>query len=515
MSLLIALVPENWELWRYKAIQWDYLDKQWWMTPIEFIIIIYCFIGFHSVSSLRLLPSLDAFCRKWNISHHAAQPTIYALGAAAPIIILSNVACALDMFHQTENAHKLGICSIIGFGLATTSLIPSFSVFSLFGIIVLPKYTTIRDHMFIIILLSMFLTIILSGEFLWWKSTIIGTIYIFYLFYIILYPKIKDLCIRNSNPLETNRLLSKLQEHKTTTTSHLSHSQIDQNQSFLDQSYQKIEYDEQSEKFSPFDSTTLLKSTKNMNNKPQLQSNLNENLLIVDTTCSNHSNSNMSPDRKSMQSNGTSIASIARHPMLLNEYEEDLTGYPSDIEEYENESASAYTNNQCRTEEQDIDDNAESVNKIMLLTPKYQENVYHIYPTIKFESLNQHNLDSSKSYSNNMDKRKSKLRSCLIDAFKICNRIYDIMSIPVQILIKFTIPSNDLHSKCECLYPLSFLLSIIWIIIFSFMLIVILYHWSQIFSFKLSIIGIVYIGPIATLPNIIDGITLSLQGFAS
>ena len=115
------------------------------------------------VSDERLLPSLDAFCRKWNISHQTAQPTIYALGAVAPIIIFSNLSFISDILNQTENAHRLGICSIIGFGVATSSLIPSFSVFSLIGYIPLPKKSTIRDQMIIIILLSMFLTTTITG----------------------------------------------------------------------------------------------------------------------------------------------------------------------------------------------------------------------------------------------------------------------------------------------------------------------------------------------------------------
>ena len=151
------------EQWQYITIPWDYIDNQWWSLPVEFILVFYCFIGFHAASDSHLLPSLDTFCRKLNISHHTAQPTIYALGAVAPIIILSNAAFAADIIGITTNAHRLGIGSIIGFGLTTSSLIPSFSVFSLVSMIILPKKTTIRDQLFIIILLSIFLAIILSG----------------------------------------------------------------------------------------------------------------------------------------------------------------------------------------------------------------------------------------------------------------------------------------------------------------------------------------------------------------
>merc|ERR1712154_212125 len=89
------------------------------------------------------------------------------------------------------------------------------------------------------------------------------------------------------------------------------------------------------------------------------------------------------------------------------------------------------------------------------------------------------------------------------------------MSFPIKIILQITIPSCTPYNKCECLYPLSFILSIVWIVIFSFILIIITHHWSELFSWSVSVIGIAYIGPIATISNIIDCVSLSLQGYAS
>ena len=94
-------IQMNWHIDKYFAVSWDYLDSQWWSIPIEFLIVLYCLIGFHVISEERLLPSLDAFCRRWNISHQTAQPTIYALGAVA-IIIFSNLSFISDILNQTE-----------------------------------------------------------------------------------------------------------------------------------------------------------------------------------------------------------------------------------------------------------------------------------------------------------------------------------------------------------------------------------------------------------------------------
>merc|ERR1712154_542375 len=98
---------------------------------------------------------------------------------AASMIIVSNVAFTADILGMTTNAHRLGIGSIIGFGLTTSSLIPSFASFALMSsssIIILPRRTTIRDRAFIIALLSLFLIIILTTQRVvcWWKTSCVA-----------------------------------------------------------------------------------------------------------------------------------------------------------------------------------------------------------------------------------------------------------------------------------------------------------------------------------------------------
>eukprot|EP01084_Bolivina_argentea_P035252 65402_1 len=477
--------------WEYRSIPWDYIDKQWWSLPVELITFLYCFIGFHVASSSHLLPSLDAFCRKWNISHQTAQPTIYALGAVAPIIILSNVAFASDILHQTTMAHKLGIASIIGFGLTTACFVPSCAVFSLIGRIVLPTTTTIRDSIVIVILLSTFFVIIITGRVFWWQSTIIGMIYVIYLMYVILYPKIKEI-FQSPNPLARNRLLTQLQEQERSTR----HRQIRTN-TMLEQSYQTFEPDEPQPTISPFDSTRLFSSNAK---QPELFPVVQDHNINAEFNQSTYS---MSPDRKSTQSNRSSIASL-RHPMLLSEYDPDFPllddEFPIDIEENENESLTM------------TDDNP--LTRIVLSTPKGQQSIHHIYPTIQFESLNNDNSNPSPP-SNARSNCKQNLRTCFQRFFQLLCSVYYYLAFPVEMLLKFTIPATTMHSKCECLYPISLIFSCLWMTVFAYALIALIYHYAMLFSWSLAIIGVVYIGPIAAFPNIVDCVTLSLQGFAS
>ena len=243
----------------------------------------------------------------------------------------------------------------------------------------------------------------------------IGGIYLIYLFCIVILPQWKRLC-EPPNPLETgNRLLNQLRQSQQQQRTDDPHS------SLLDQSYQKIDY-EDPEILSPFDSRTLLTS----NNKPPPQPPINPILTHLNTTIdlndndynensmtndqgitgninaednndeeyfqhrlslgSNYSTTMTSPDRKSftsLYSNKSSIASL-RHPMLMSEYDPDFAlddGFPSDIEEYENESYTPTTqtprNGSSRFEDHNNieNDDGSKVNKIILITPKLQKNV--------------------------------------------------------------------------------------------------------------------------------------------
>merc|ERR1719228_1750475 len=94
--------------------------------------------------------------------------------------------------------------------------------------------------------------------------------------------------------------------------------------------------------------------------------------------------------------------------------------------------------------------------------------------------------------------------------------IYRWISFPVRILLQCTIPPCDPHGHCgECLYPLTFLFSIFHMIVYAILVICIVNHWHARYGWSLSIMGMVVIGPICTLSNIVDCCALSLQGYSA
>jgi len=499
----------------YTTIPWGDIDDHWWSFPAELSVLVICFIGFHVASENHLLKSLDSFSRKWNISHQTAQPTIYALGAVAPIIVISNVSFALDVLNQTSHAHRLGVCSILGFGAAAAALIPSSCVQCLVGHIVLPKTTTIRDGIFITILLLMFLIIAVTGKVYWWKAVILGAVYILYLFSIICFPKIKERFL-SPNPMETNRLLNQLKDTNI-------------KRDIFNRPIHRCSLLEHTDGYKGGDRDSSLEPTNDSDGNWHCNQSLNGQNGQIEDSCllgpaqetqilnhSNYTTITTSPDRQSMASRQSAVC--LRHPMIMSEFDADYPlndSYPSDIdEEYQDEPSGSLT----KTE--NAEEDTGSIHKIFLRTPKEQKGTYNIMPAITFESLNQHNFPNLPANTDSVatkspSRRNSKVMALLKTLYQWLCTVYWVISYPVRLVLKFTIPPCSPHDRCECLYPLTFILSILYLIAFSIPVIQITNHWHSQYSWSLSIMGMVLIGPICTLSNIVDCCTLSLQGYSA
>jgi len=203
----------------------------------------------------------------------------------------------------------------------------------------------------------------------------------------------------------------------------------------------------------------------------------------------------------------------------MSEYDADYAlgdGYPSDIDEdYEIEDSLS------PSKTMNAEEDTTSVNKIYLQTPTQQRVGYHIYPSIHFESLNQNNFPNLPANTNsvvtqNPSRSTSRMMAVLQKLYEYLLVIYSVISFPVRMVLQCTIPPCNPHSRCgECLYPLTFIFSILYMIVFAILVIRIVDHWNTLWGWSLSIMGMVCIGPICALSNIVDCCTLSLQGYSA
>mmetsp|Transcript_28125 Transcript_28125/g.46284 ORF Transcript_28125/g.46284 Transcript_28125/m.46284 type:complete len:622 (-) Transcript_28125:116-1981(-) len=501
-----------------------YLDNYWWGLPLQVLMVVYCVIAFNVIVTDRLLPSLDAFCRNWNLQHFVAQSTIYSLGAIAPIFVISLEALLLDVSHLTSNcngthAMHLGFASVVGFCLCIASFMPSFaSLISCYthGVIAtLPATSTVRDQLFLILLISIHTFLIFTGELAWWKCVVTCFVYIVYVLSIILYYYIESFW-RKSNPLESHRLLCRFQSASYPFEHYQYQSFLKANSPSRSQSQSRLQLRSESDSLSPAHELPPLPPTVEHKQACDAAASVTQPVLNHDVdddqqylayhlkhrgSATKSKAAHLSPDIKSlrsMQSNKSSIVSL-RHPMLMDERDVDfvIDEIVPEQSEYESELESPTRNDG-------------NIDRIHLETPTHHPNTYHIHPTIRFlASSNAHHEHRPNSRG---ESDRYRQRCTLL--YTVSRVVYRVVSYPVRLLVSLTVPSCQPYDQCECVYPVTFLLSAVWIVGVALVLLIVAYHWSQIFGLSLVIVGVLCVGPINTILNIVDCVMLSLQGYA-
>eukprot|EP01060_Flectonema_neradi_P004694 TRINITY_DN13077_c2_g1_i1.p1 TRINITY_DN13077_c2_g1~~TRINITY_DN13077_c2_g1_i1.p1 ORF type:complete len:672 (+),score=118.52 TRINITY_DN13077_c2_g1_i1:47-2062(+) len=89
---------------------------------LELFLFFWCFLALAMVCDDYLVASLETLCKRWGIREDIAGCTFMAFGSAAPEIIVNAVAT----IKASEGSTDLGISAIIGSGMIAFMLIPGF-----------------------------------------------------------------------------------------------------------------------------------------------------------------------------------------------------------------------------------------------------------------------------------------------------------------------------------------------------------------------------------------------------
>ena len=89
---------------------------------LEIVLFFWCFLALAMVCDDYLVASLETLCKRWGIREDIAGCTFMAFGSAAPEIIVNAVAT----IKASEESTDLGIAAIIGSGMIAFMLIPGF-----------------------------------------------------------------------------------------------------------------------------------------------------------------------------------------------------------------------------------------------------------------------------------------------------------------------------------------------------------------------------------------------------
>lgn len=173
-------------------IPWEVMDTGGvaiWGILLQMITLLYAFLGLAIICDDHLVPALDTLVAVWQIPDDVAGATFMAFGSAAPEIVIAAVSTAQATVSTSggdEDDITLGVSSVIGSGLIAFSLIPA--VCGLSGGpdgLTLKRRPLFRDELGYLISLLALIYIISDGVVHAWEAAILLVIYIIYLLVIV------------------------------------------------------------------------------------------------------------------------------------------------------------------------------------------------------------------------------------------------------------------------------------------------------------------------------------------
>lgn len=169
-------------------IPWEEVDKYWWGYIIQFVGLLYSFIGLSIVCDDHMVPALETLCHKWGIGDDVAGATFMAFGSAAPEMIINVVAtiqnATADEGSDPE-ATSLGVSAIIGSGMIAFSLIPAACGLFAPGELYLKRRPLFRDEFFYLTSMAILVYIMFDNVVHSWEAGLLVLNYSIYLMIVV------------------------------------------------------------------------------------------------------------------------------------------------------------------------------------------------------------------------------------------------------------------------------------------------------------------------------------------
>ncbi len=165
---------------------------------LEMFIFLYAMLGLAIVCDDYMCVSLERMCDVWMIREDVAGATFMAFGSAAPEIIINFVSTLKQAreFPPPESAldaTNMGVGAIIGSGMIAFLIIPgACALFTTDGIeLLLKRRPLLRDITAYLILLVMLYIFLQDSVISLWESASLVLAYVIYVAIVILSPKIR------------------------------------------------------------------------------------------------------------------------------------------------------------------------------------------------------------------------------------------------------------------------------------------------------------------------------------
>eukprot|EP00033_Pygsuia_biforma_P000158 GCRY01000204.1.p1 GENE.GCRY01000204.1~~GCRY01000204.1.p1 ORF type:complete len:438 (-),score=54.35 GCRY01000204.1:239-1552(-) len=97
----------------------------------------------------------------------------------------------------------------------------------------------------------------------------------------------------------------------------------------------------------------------------------------------------------------------------------------------------------------------------------------------------------------------------------VVERVVDLISWPLDICFKWTMPDTSLGSKHENLYIFTFVISFIWVAWFSYVISTVVERWVDLTGAPIAFFGILLVAIGAEIPDTIQSYTVAKRGYGS
>jgi K+-dependent Na+/Ca+ exchanger-like protein len=158
---------------------------------VEVLIFAYSFVGLAIVCDDYLVQSLETLCARWNIREDVAGASFVAFGSAAPEIIINSITTIKSAGSDTGAGADLGVSAIIGSGMIAFLLIPGCCGMFSTKMLPLKRRPLMRDSLTYAVALVILCIFMSNGEVELYEGLVLTGAYVIYIVVVYVSPTIR------------------------------------------------------------------------------------------------------------------------------------------------------------------------------------------------------------------------------------------------------------------------------------------------------------------------------------
>jgi len=421
---------------------------------IEILIVIYCFFALAIICDEHMAPALETLCIRWGIREDVAGATFLAFGSAAPEIVINCVTTIKSSVNPDNNQTSLGISAIIGSGMIAFSFIPAMCAFFSELQLSLKRRPLFRDEVFYLVALFTLCAAFHDGKIVWLEALFLICCWITHLLTIV------------SAPFLRKQYRVKVKGIK-----------LQADESFVHKKRRLLEEHRSQSKLAGL--SPKVKTHEGSKSMPDLSINPSVTQSLAGTAANDLNDSTL-----------PGLVKAKSQIIIMNKSQ---TNGGNSTRDVHNSSITDYGDDDSTTLGSIRPPplaSLQSVSEVDILKGSFDET----------EIKN----DSSGSEISEDEEEMGAL-----------GKVMHWITMPLQLLFKFTCPPAGEKQSCERLYGLTFFISVCWVAVFSYLLSSIVGAWVKAWEMPQALFGMLLIAVGAEIPDTIESVTMARKAYGS